>query len=32
MGQEGSLMADPSAEEQMMSYNKKINDVGKNEA
>ncbi len=31
MGQEGSLMADPCAEEQMMLNNKKINDVGKND-
>ncbi len=31
MGQEGSLMADPCAEEQMTSNNEKINDVGKND-
>ncbi len=30
-GQEGPLMADPCAEEQMMSNNEKINDVGKND-
>jgi hypothetical protein len=29
MGQEGPLMADPCAEEQMMSNNAKINDFGK---
>ncbi len=29
VGQEGPLMADPCAEEQMISNNKKINDVGK---
>jgi hypothetical protein len=31
MGQVGPLTADPCAEEQMMSNNKKINDVGKND-
>ncbi len=31
MGQEGPLMADPCAEEQMTSNNEKINDVGKND-
>jgi hypothetical protein len=31
MGQEGPLMADPCAEEQMTSNNKKSNDVGKND-
>jgi hypothetical protein len=30
MGQEGPLMADPCAEGQMTSNNKKINDIGKN--
>ncbi len=31
MGQEGPLMADPCAEEQMTANNEKINDVGKND-
>jgi hypothetical protein len=31
VGQEGPLMADPCAEEQMMLNNEKINDVGKND-
>jgi hypothetical protein len=31
MGQEGPLMADPCSDEQMMSNNKKINDLGKND-
>ncbi len=31
MGQEGPLMADSCAEEQMMLSNEKINDVGKND-
>jgi hypothetical protein len=30
MSQEGPLIADPSAEEQMTSNNREINDVGKN--
>jgi hypothetical protein len=29
-GQEGLIMADPCAEEQMMFNNKKISEVGKN--
>jgi hypothetical protein len=28
VGQEGPLMADPFSEEQMMSNNEKINDIG----
>ena len=28
VGQEGPLMADPCSEEQMMSNNEKINDIG----